>query len=119
MGKRSTALKLLVDEEQEIPHEIMRFVAMGDELVLQSKLGNNWEHIYRVAFLPRVDAEYKICNWFTATHPQSPHPNNLIAARPGPNRTRLTLSNSRLMFDIHRAKWIVAQSAAVKRFAMY
>jgi hypothetical protein len=43
MGKRSTALKLLVDEEQEIPHEIMRFVAMGDELVLQSKLGNNWE----------------------------------------------------------------------------
>jgi N-hydroxyarylamine O-acetyltransferase len=45
MGKRSTALKLLVDEEQEIPHEIMRFVTMGDELVLQSKLGNNWEHI--------------------------------------------------------------------------
>ena len=70
MGKRSTALKLLVDEEQEIPHEIMRFVAMGDELVLQSKLENNWEHIYRVVFLPRVDAEYKICNWFTATHPQ-------------------------------------------------
>jgi hypothetical protein len=45
----------------------MRFVAMGDELVLQSKLGNHWEHIYRVVFLPRVDAEYAICNWFTAT----------------------------------------------------
>jgi N-hydroxyarylamine O-acetyltransferase len=60
----------------------MRFVAMGDELVLQSKLGNNWQHIYRVVFLPRVDAEYKICNWFTATHPQSPHLNNLIAAHP-------------------------------------
>jgi N-hydroxyarylamine O-acetyltransferase len=30
----TTALKLLVDEEQESPHEIMRFVAMGDELVL-------------------------------------------------------------------------------------
>jgi N-hydroxyarylamine O-acetyltransferase len=64
-------------------------------LVLQSKLGNNWEHIYRVVFLPRVDAEYAISNWFTATHPQSPHLNNLIAARPGPNRTRLTLFNSR------------------------
>jgi N-hydroxyarylamine O-acetyltransferase len=91
----TTALKLLVDEEQETPHEIMRFVAMGDELVLQFKLGNNWEHIYRVVFLPRVDAEYAICNWFTAKHPQSPHLNNLIAARPGPNRTRLTLFNSR------------------------
>lgn len=91
----TTALKLVVDVEQETPHEIMRFVAMGDELVLQSKLGNNWEHIYRVVFLPRVDAEYEICNWFTASHPQSPYLSNLIAARPGPNRTRLTLFNSR------------------------
>ncbi len=91
----TTALRLFVDEEQETPHEIMRFVKMGDELVLQSKLGNRWEHIYRVVFLPRVDAEYEICNWFTASHPQSPYLNNLIAARPGPNRTRLTLFNSR------------------------
>jgi N-hydroxyarylamine O-acetyltransferase len=91
----TTALKFSVQEEQETPHEIMRFVALGDEFVLQSKLGNNWEHIYRVVFLPRVDAEYEICNWFTASHPQSPYLNNLIAARPGPNRTRLTLFNSR------------------------
>jgi hypothetical protein len=41
------------------PHEIMRFVAMGDESVLQSKLGNNWEHIYRVVFLPRVDVHLR------------------------------------------------------------
>lgn len=92
----TTALKLSVDDEQETPHETMRFVAVGDELVLQSRLGNNWEHIYRVVLLPRVDAEYTICNWFTATHPRSPHLNNLIAARPGPNGTRLTLYNSRL-----------------------
>jgi N-hydroxyarylamine O-acetyltransferase len=92
----TTALKLLVDKEQESPHEIMRFVVLGDELVLQSKLGNNWEHIYRVVFLPRLDAEYAIYNWFTATHPKSLHVNNLIAARPGPNGTRLTLFNSRL-----------------------
>jgi N-hydroxyarylamine O-acetyltransferase len=91
----TTALKLFTDEEQETPHEIMRFITMGDELVLQSKLGNRWEHIYRVVLLPRVDAEYEICNWFAASHPQSPHLNNLIAARPGPNRTRLTLFNSR------------------------
>ena len=91
----TTALKLVVDEEQLTPHEIMRFVAMGDEFLLQSRLGNNWEHIYRVVFLPHVDAEYEICNWFTASHPQSPYLSNLIAARPGPNKTRLTLFNSR------------------------
>jgi N-hydroxyarylamine O-acetyltransferase len=91
----TTALQLRPDDEQETPHEVMRFIAMGDELVLQSKLGPRWEHIYRVVFLPRVDAEYEICNWFTGSHPQSPYLNNMIAARPGPNSTRLTLFNSR------------------------
>jgi N-hydroxyarylamine O-acetyltransferase len=73
----------------------MRFIAMGEELTLQSRIGDRWEHIYRVVFLPRLDAEYEICNWFTGAHPQSPYLNNLIAARPGPNKTRLTLFNAR------------------------
>ena len=89
-------LKLSADLEQDTPHEVMRFTRMGDELTLQSKLGDRWEHIYRVVLLPRVDAEYEICNWFTASHPDSPHRANLIAARPGPGRTRITLFNARL-----------------------
>jgi N-hydroxyarylamine O-acetyltransferase len=84
------------DLEQDTPHEVMRFIRMGDELTLQSRLGDRWEHIYRVVLLPRVDAEYEICNWFTASHPDSPYRSNLIAARPGPNRTRVTLFNARL-----------------------
>jgi N-hydroxyarylamine O-acetyltransferase len=87
-------LKLLPDIEQDTPHEVMRFIEIGDELVLQSKLGDRWEHIYRVVSLPRFDAEYEICNWFTATHPDSPYRSNLIAARPGPNKTRATLFNA-------------------------
>jgi N-hydroxyarylamine O-acetyltransferase len=90
-------LALVPDIEQETPHETMRFVRMGDELTLQSKLGDRWEHIYRVVLLPRVDAEYEICNWFAASHPDSPYRWNIIAARPGPNRTRLTLFNARLI----------------------
>jgi N-hydroxyarylamine O-acetyltransferase len=82
--------------EQETPHEVMRFLPMGDELVLQAKLGDSWEHIYRVVPLPRVAAEYEIANWFAATHPASAFANNLIAARPGPDATRLTLFNDRL-----------------------
>lgn len=91
----TAALLLEADLEQNTPHETMRFVAMGDELTLQSRLGGEWQHIYRVVMLPRFDAEYEICNWFTGTHPQSPYLNNLIAARPGPDRTRLTLFNAR------------------------
>jgi N-hydroxyarylamine O-acetyltransferase len=83
--------------EQATPHEPMRFVPLGDELVLQARLGDAWEHIYRVVPLPRVDAEYEIANWFAATHPTSAFANNLIAARPGPDRTRLTLFNERLV----------------------
>jgi N-hydroxyarylamine O-acetyltransferase len=82
--------------EQDTPHETMRFIRMGDELTLQSRLGDRWEHIYRVVMLPRVDAEYEICNWFTASHPDSPYRSNLIAARPGPSKTRITLFNARL-----------------------
>ena len=89
-------LQLTVDVEQDTPHEVMRFIRMGDELTLQSRLGEWWEHIYRVVFLPRLDAEYEICNWFTASHPDNIHGRNLIVARPGPNRTRITLFNARL-----------------------
>ncbi|MGH6884220.1 MAG: arylamine N-acetyltransferase family protein, partial [Hypericibacter sp.] len=52
-------LVLSPEIEQATPHEPMRFVPMGDELVLQSRLGDRWEHIYRVVALPRVDAEYE------------------------------------------------------------
>ena len=91
----TAALRMTPLAEQDTPHELTRFLPMGEELTLQSKLGEKWEHIYRVVLLPRFDAEYEICNWFTSTHPQSPYLNNLIAARPGPNGTRLTLFNSR------------------------
>lgn len=97
----TTALKLLPLVEQETPHEPMRFIQMGEELTLQCRLGERWEHIYRVVFLPRVDIEYEMANWFTASHPQSPYLHNIIAARPGPGRTRLTLFNAR--FNVRHA----------------
>ena len=89
-------MKLSPDLEQKTPHEVMRFIRMGDELTLQARLGERWSHIYRVVLLPRVDAEHEICNWFTASHPESPYRSNLIAARPGLGKTRVTLFNARL-----------------------
>ena len=92
----TSALLLREGIEQETPHEPMRFIDIGGELTLQAKLGDAWEHIYRVIPYPRYDGEYEITNWYTGTHPDAPYQSNIIAARPGPNRTRVTMFNRRV-----------------------
>jgi N-hydroxyarylamine O-acetyltransferase len=32
--------------EQETPHEVMRFIDVGGELTLQTRLKHGWEHLY-------------------------------------------------------------------------
>ena len=74
-------------------HEPMRFITVvTGELTLQAKLRDTREHIYRVIPYPRYDGEYEI----VSTHPDAPYKSNIIAARPGPNRTRITMFNRRL-----------------------
>lgn len=90
------ALLLEPDVEQDTPHEAMRFVMVGGELTLQSRLSGGWEHIYRVIPYPRFDGEYEITNWYTGTHPDTPYQGNIIAAKPGPDRTRITMFNARV-----------------------
>jgi N-hydroxyarylamine O-acetyltransferase len=92
----TAALLLRPGVEQETPHETMRFIDVGGELTLQSRLRDAWEHIYRVIPYPRYDGEYEITNWYTATHPDAPYHSNIIAARPGPNGVRLTMFNARV-----------------------
>jgi N-hydroxyarylamine O-acetyltransferase len=88
------SLKPLV--EQETPHEVMRFIDVGGELTLQARFKHGWEHIYRLIPYPRYDGEYEITNWYTATHPETPYQGNIIVAKPGPNRTRITMYNARV-----------------------
>lgn len=92
----TSALLLQPGIEQETPHEPMRFIDVGGELTLQAKLRDSWEHIYRVIPYPRYDGEYEITNWYTGTHPDAPYQSNIIAARPGPHRTRITMFNARV-----------------------
>ena len=92
----TSALLLKPGIEQDTPHEPMRFIDVGGELTLQAKLRDTWEHIYRVIPYPRYDGEYEITNWYTGTHPDAPYQSNIIAARPGPNRTRITMFNTRV-----------------------
>lgn len=90
------ALQLRPTIEQETPHELMRFIDVGGELTLQARLRDTWEHIYRVIPYPRYDGEYEITNWYTGTHPDAPYQSNIIAALPGPDRTRITMFNARV-----------------------
>ena len=92
----TSALHLRPGVEQETPHEPMRFVDVGGELTLQAKLHDSWEHIYRVIPYPRYDGEYEITNWYTSTHPDAPYRSNIIVAKPGPNKTRITMFNARV-----------------------
>jgi N-hydroxyarylamine O-acetyltransferase len=107
------ALLLAPHVEQQTPHEVMRFIDVGGELTLQARLKDDWHHIYRVIPYPRHDAEYDITNWYTATHPETPYPGNFIAARPGPNRTRITMYNARVTVrgaDGHAEKrWLASE----------
>jgi N-hydroxyarylamine O-acetyltransferase len=82
--------------EQQTTHELMRLLPVGSELVLQVKLGDNWENLWRLCLHATVDADYDVANWFTATHPASPFVNNMIAARPGPGGARHTFLNGRV-----------------------
>jgi N-hydroxyarylamine O-acetyltransferase len=90
------ALLLAPQIEQETPHEVMRFIDVGGELTLQARFKHDWEHIYRVIPYPRYDGEYEITNWYTATHPDTPYQGNIIVAKPGPNRSRITMYNARV-----------------------
>jgi N-hydroxyarylamine O-acetyltransferase len=92
----TSALLLSPQIEQETPHEVMRFIDVGGELTLQARLKDSWQHIYRVIPYPRYDSEYEITNWYTATHPETPYQGNIIVAKPGPSRSRITMYNARV-----------------------
>lgn len=110
----TSALLLEPQIEQETPHELMRFIDVGGELTLQARLKHGWQHIYRVIPHPRYDAEYEIANWYTATHPETPYQANIIVAKPGPNRSRITMYNARVTIrdaDGHAEKrWLSDES---------
>lgn len=110
----TSALLLSPQIEQETPHELMRFIDVGGDLTLQARLKHGWQHIYRVIPYPRYDGEYEITNWYTGTHPETPYQGNIIVAKPGPNRTRITMYNARVTVrdaDGHAEKrWLAADS---------
>jgi N-hydroxyarylamine O-acetyltransferase len=110
----TSALLLEPQVEQETPHELMRFIDVGGELTLQARLKQGWQHIYRVIPYPRYDGEYEITNWYTGTHPETPYQGNIIVAKPGADRTRITMYNARVTVrDVDgqtKKRWLTTDS---------
>ncbi len=93
----SAPLALEPGEAQPTPHEPFRLVdAQGGAFDMQADLGGGaWRTLYRFDLVPHLPVDYEPMNWFVSTHPASPFPTNLMAARAAPGR-RLALSNARL-----------------------
>ena len=75
-------LALRPQDIQETPHEPYRLVPQGREFLLQARLGDAWDSLFRFALDPTPAVDYEMGNWFTSTHPASPFLGNLIVARP-------------------------------------
>lgn len=87
-------LRLNTATEQQTLHGAYRLLPKGDLLMLQAQLGESWETAYEFARQPAPEVDYKVGNWFTATHPDSLFRNNLTVSRTT-DQARYTLSNSR------------------------
>jgi N-hydroxyarylamine O-acetyltransferase len=80
---------------QATPHERFRLASLEDGVLeLQAELGQAWRALYRFDMTPHMAADYEPLNWFSGTHPSSPFPFSLMAARTSP-QGRLTLSDTR------------------------
>lgn len=89
-------LAAIAGETQTTPHGDFRVSFQGSDPTVEVRIGGAWESLYRL--IPRVslNADHEVANWFTATHPGSLFVNNLIAARPCIDGTRVTLFNGRM-----------------------
>ncbi len=85
--------------EQTTPHEPFRLSSVltraGEELVMQTKIGNAWKALYRFGLQEQLLADYEVSNWYLSNHPASHFVTGLIVARPTPDR-RYALRNNEL-----------------------
>jgi N-hydroxyarylamine O-acetyltransferase len=87
-----TAPLALAPQEHATRHERYRLTPLGDEWLLEARLGQEWANLYRFPLQPQFEIDYEVGNWFTSTRPGGLFVENLIVARPGEG-CRLTMSN--------------------------
>jgi N-hydroxyarylamine O-acetyltransferase len=96
----TAALALRPEQVQETPHEPFRLMPHGSEFLMQARLGEAWENLFRFSLEPTPAVDYEMGNWFTSTRPGSPFLDNLIVARPVAGG-RTTVYNRRFTIRDH------------------
>ena len=84
--------------EQATPHEPFRLLPVGDDYLMQAKLGAAWRTLYRFGLEEHFLPDYEVTNWYLSHNPASHFITGLMAARPAAGR-RYTLRNAD--FAIH------------------
>ncbi|HEX5421327.1 MAG TPA: arylamine N-acetyltransferase [Gammaproteobacteria bacterium] len=77
------------------PHEPFRLVESDGGFVLEVQFEGAWRPLYSFDLHPQLDVDFEVANYFVATHPASPFPTMLLAARALEDR-RVALLNNRL-----------------------
>jgi N-hydroxyarylamine O-acetyltransferase len=94
-GTLTAPLRLDCDHEQPTPHGPCRLVPAGEDFVLQTKIGQSWQSLYRFDLQEQFQADYEVANWYQCTYPNSQFTANLMVARTAPGR-RYALRNNEL-----------------------
>jgi len=87
-------LRLVVDEEQDTPHETFRVRRQDSGFTIEVRLRGTWRALYWFDETRYFDIDFEVLNHFVATHPGSPFRSMLYCARALPDR-RLALRNGR------------------------
>ena len=88
-------LRLEPDRVQPSPVSRLRITSLADVLTVETMLPDGWSPIYRFTLEAQLPADYEPLNWYTATHPASIFPHNLLMERLTP-ALRANLLNDRL-----------------------
>ncbi|MEO1070403.1 MAG: arylamine N-acetyltransferase, partial [Cyanobacteria bacterium J06638_6] len=74
-------LRLIPDLEQGTSHGRFRLLQADHTFELQAQVAQAWAPLYQFDLQPQYPCDYRVSNWYVATHPKSLFVENLIAAR--------------------------------------
>lgn len=77
-------LRMDTSGPQATQHETFRVIPLGDGLLVQVMLDDEWASLYDFSGSFALDADYEMANWFTSTHPSSHFRQRLSVARTTP-----------------------------------
>ena len=93
-------LRLEAGLEQSTPHEAFRLTADGDEFLMQVRVGDAWQTLYRFGLEPQPLRVYDAANRRISTSLGSHFVTGLMASRPASEGRRFALRGREL--TIHR-----------------